>query len=138
MQEPLESYGHVGLIHHMAYPQVMSGEGPILETLEAIALDSFFAAVEVTQMKEAAVRKAAAQMLAVSGLDVIFAAVPPMLQGKLSLCATEAAARRKAVDFCSAMIDQAYELGASILTVASGPDPGEANPGRRWWRSRNR
>jgi len=126
MQEPLASYGHVGLVHHMAYPQVISGEGPILETLEAIALDPFFAAVEVTRMKDSGVRKQAAAMLSVAGMEVVFVAVPPLLQEKLSLCDLSAAKRKKAVDFARGMIDQAYELGASIMVVASGPDPGEA------------
>ncbi len=127
MQEPLESYCHVGLIHPMAFPETLTGEGPILETLEKIAIDPFFSAVEVTQMKDAAVRKQAAVMLDVCALDVIFSAVPPMLQGKLSLCATDRKARTQAVDFGRSMVDQAYELGANILIVASGPDPGEAD-----------
>jgi len=127
MQEPLESYCHVGLVHQMAFPECLAGEGPIVETLERIVTDAFFSAVEVTRMKDPAVRKEAAQMLAVSGMDVIFAAVPPLLQEKLSLCDLDAAGRQKAVDLCKGMIDQAYELGASILVVASGPDPGEGD-----------
>ncbi len=127
MQEMLQSYCHPGLIHHMAFPDTLQGEGPIVETLEQIVLDSFFSAVEVTQMKHAGVRKEAAQMLAVSGMDVIFGAVPPMLQAKASLCDPSATKRKKALDLMRRMIDQAYELGASILVVASGPDPGEAD-----------
>ena len=127
MQEPMESQFHAGIIHHMAFPQVIRGDGPILETLEQIAVDPYFAAVEVTRMKDAAVRKQAAEMLATAGLDVIFAAVPPMLQEGLSLCALDDAARRKALDLTREMMDQAYELGANIMVVASGPDPGEAD-----------
>jgi sugar phosphate isomerase/epimerase len=127
MQEPLESYCHVGVIHHMAFPECLAGEGPVLETLERIVCDDFFSAVEVTRMKDAAVRKQAAGMLAASGMDVIFAAVPPLLQEKLSLCDLDGAARQKAVDLCKGLIGQAYELGASIFVVASGPDPGEAD-----------
>jgi len=126
MQEPLESNCHVGLVHPMAFPECVSGEGPIMETLERIATDTFFSAVEVTRMKDAAVRKQASHLLAVSGLDVIFAAAPALRQEKLSLCDTSQAGRKKAVDFGKVLIDQAYELGASIMVVASGPDPGEA------------
>jgi len=127
MQDPIEAYCHVGIIHPMAFPETMSGEGPILETLEQIACDSFFSAVEVSWMKDVRVRAEAAQMLATAGLDVIYAGQPPLLQRKLSLCSLEVAARRQAVDFCREMIDQAYELGASILAVYSGPDPGGAD-----------
>jgi len=127
MQEPLETYCNVGIVHPMAFPATAGGEGPILETLSHIASDSFFSAVEVTWIKQAKVRADAAAMLATAGMDVIFAAQGPLLQQKLSLCDLSQAGRRKAVDACKALVDQAYELDASILVVASGPDPGEAD-----------
>jgi sugar phosphate isomerase/epimerase len=127
MQEPIESYCHVGLIHPMAFPEVAAGEGPITETLEQIVLDPFFSAVEVTRMKDPAVLREAAQMLAVSGMDVIFSTVAPLLQEKLSLCDLKKTGRQKAIDLCKSLMDQAYQLGASIFVVASGPDPGEAD-----------
>lgn len=127
MQEPLESYCHVGLVHPMAFPECAKGEGPILATLGQIATDTFFSAVEVTRMKQAKVRQEAAQMLAVAGLQVVFGAALPLLQEQLSLSALDQAARQQAVDCCKGLIDQAYELGASIMTVCSGPDPGEAD-----------
>ncbi len=126
MQEPLEAYCHIGIVHPMAFPETGEGEGPILETLEKVATDSFFSAVEVTQMKDASVRREAAALLACAGLDVVFAAQPPLFQSGLSLCDLDAAARQKAVDLCKGLIDQAYELGASIMVVHSGADPGEA------------
>ena len=126
MQEPIEAYCHVGIVHPMAFPEVAGGEGPILETLRTVAEDPFFSAVEVTWMKDAATRAEAARMMSTAGLDVVFLAQTPLLQQKLSLCDLDEAARRKAVDFCKGLIDQAYELGASILGVSSGPDPGEA------------
>jgi sugar phosphate isomerase/epimerase len=111
----------------MAFPDTAEGEGPIIETLSRIAADSFFSAVEVTQMKDAKVRAEAARILATSGMDVIFAAQPALLRQGLSLCDLEPGKRQKAVDACKAMIDQAYELGASILALMSGPDPGESS-----------
>ena len=44
MQDSIYKFMKVGLIHFMAYPQVMKGEGPILETLQKIAEDDFFTA----------------------------------------------------------------------------------------------
>lgn len=127
MQDPIEAYCHIGIVHPMAFPQTMSGEGPILETIEQIAGDSFFSAIEVSWIKDDKVRAEAAKVLATSGLDVIFAAQPPMMQQKLNLCDLNAAVRKQAVDGCKALIDQAYELGAAIMAVYSGPDPGEAD-----------
>jgi len=48
MQNSIYKFMKVGLIHFMAYPQVMKGEGPIFETLQKIAEDDFFTAVEVS------------------------------------------------------------------------------------------
>jgi sugar phosphate isomerase/epimerase len=126
MQDPIEAYCHVGIVHPMAFPQVAAGEGPILDTLHEIATDSFFSAVEVSWMKDRKVRAEAAGLLATAGMDVVFAAQPPLLRQQLSLCDLTQAGRQKAIDQCKELIDQAYELGATILAVVSGPDPGES------------
>ena len=34
MNEPIKKYMKVGLIHFMAYPSTMKGEGPIAETVK--------------------------------------------------------------------------------------------------------
>jgi len=130
MQEPMSAYFHVGIVHPMAFPEVIKGEGPILETLRKICADEFFQAVEVTWIKEAKVRKAAADMLAQSGMDVIFAGQPPLLLQKLNLNSSNEKERKKALDQCKNSVDQAYELGADILAILSGADPGEKGRGR--------
>ncbi len=126
MQEPIEAYCHIGIVHPMAFPEVLQGEGPILDTLTQVALDPFFSAIEVTWIKDASVRGDAAQLLATAGMEVIFAAQPPLMQQNLSLSDPDPDQRRKAVDACKQLIDQAYQLSAAILVVLSGPDPGES------------
>jgi sugar phosphate isomerase/epimerase len=130
MQAPLQAYCHVGIVHPMAFPQVASGEGPIIETLSQIALDPFFSAVEVTWIKDPKVRAEVARLLATAGLDVIFGAQGPLLQQNLSLADLSKSGRQKALDQAKQLIDQAYELGASIFVVLSGPDPGKADRAR--------
>jgi len=127
MQDLIEAYCHVGIVHPMAFPETLTGEGPILETLTRIAGDPFFSAVEVSWMKDRNTRTEAASILATAGMDVVFVAAPPMMQQHLSLCDLNAGARQQAVDRCKSLIDQAYELGAAILVLFSGPDPGEAD-----------
>lgn len=127
MQDPIEAYCHVGIVHPMAFPETLSGEGPILETLTRIAGDPFFSAVEVSWMKDRKTRAKAADILVTAGVDVVFMAAPPLMQQNLSLCDLDDGARRKAIDGCKELIDQAYELRASILVLFSGPDPGEAD-----------
>jgi sugar phosphate isomerase/epimerase len=123
----MQAYFHVGLVHCMAYPEVMKPDAPpslLLETLEEIARDDFFQAVEVSRIDDPARRKEAASLLATSGLEAIFAAQPVLISQKLSLCSLDAAARGRAVQEVIRCIEQAYELGAAILALYSGPDPG--------------
>jgi sugar phosphate isomerase/epimerase len=127
VNEPIESICHIGIIHPMIYPEVMKGEGPIIETLTRIAADDFFSAVEVTQIKDPAVRAEAAKLLAVAGMDVVVAGQPPLLMNKLSLNDPDQAGRQRAIEMCQQSVDQGYELGASIVAVLSGPDPGDAD-----------
>lgn len=98
MQEPIEAYCHIGIVHPMAFPEVLQGEGPILDTLTQVALDPFFSAIEVTWIKDASVRGDAAQLLATAGMEVIFAAQPPLMQQNLSLSDPDPDQRRKAVE----------------------------------------
>lgn len=126
MAEPIESYCRVGVVHFAAYPQCAGGEGPILETLGRIGEDEFFGAVEVTAMRDPALRREARALLDASHMDVIFGCQPAILTEKLSLSSPDRAEQERAVTACREMIDQAYELGARILVVMSGPDPGES------------
>lgn len=127
MQEPIAKYFHVGLIHPMAYPSVIKGEGPILETLKKILDDEYFGAVEVTWIQDPEIRAEAAKMLKCAHVDVIFAGQPPLLTQKLDINAADEADRQKAIEQCKNSVDQAYELGASILVLLSGPDPADGD-----------
>jgi len=125
MQDSIYKFMKVGLIHFMAYPQVMKGEGPILETLQKIAEDDFFTAVEVSWIKDAKVREKAKKLLEVSHLTVAYGAQPRLLVKKLNLNSFDEAERKEAVDEVKAGVDEAYEIGAKGLGFLSGKDPGE-------------
>lgn len=125
MDASIYRYADVGLIHFMAYPQCIRGEGPILETLAEIAEDPFFTAVEVTRIRDPQTRRNAAKLLRESGMRVAFGAQPVLLTQKLSLCNLEEAGRRAAIDEVKSCIDEAYEIGACGLAVLSGPVPAD-------------
>lgn len=123
MYEPMYKYFHVGLIHPMAFPSVIKGEGPVVETLRKILDDEYFSAVEITWIHDSGVRAEVAQMLKYAHVDIIFAGQPPLLLQKLDLNHNEEGSRKAAIDQCKRSVDQAYELGASIMAVLSGPNP---------------
>lgn len=125
MQESMYKFMKVGLIHFMAYPQVMKGEGPILETLQKIAEDDFFTAVEVSWIKDEKVRNKAKKLLEVSHLTVVYGAQPRLLVNNLNLNSFDEEERKKAVREVKAGVDEAYEIEAKSLAFLSGKDPEE-------------
>jgi sugar phosphate isomerase/epimerase len=126
MTEPIESQCRVGVVLPMAYPELAGGAGPVLEKLRRVLEDDYFGAVEVSRIADDAVRREARAMLDSAGVDVVFAGQPTMLADRLNLNAADLADRQRAVAACQALADQAYELGARIMMVMSGPDPGAA------------
>lgn len=124
MTEPIQNYARIGLVHFMAYKSCIGGEGPIIETLEKIAVDPYFEVVEVTHMKDDKVRAQARDLLKSAHMDVAFGAQPILLVNQLNINSPDASHRQKAVDAVKTGIDQAEELGASGCALLSGADPG--------------
>lgn len=125
MRDSLHTYMQVGIVHFMAYPQCLKGEGPIHDTLAKIVEDDFFSAVEVTWVKDPAERQRVKTLLATSHMTVGFGAQPALLTQKLDLNSFDPGERKRAVDQVKACADEAAEIGASAIAVLSGPDPGE-------------
>ncbi len=115
----------VGIVHCMAYPECMKGEGPIYDTLTKIVEDEFFSAVEITWIKDPAERQRVKALLATSHMTVGYGAQPCLLSQKLNLNHFDAGERKRAVDQVRACIDEAAEVGAGAVAVLSGADPGE-------------
>ena len=125
MRDSLQSYMKVGIVHFMAFPNCIKGEGPIYDTLTKIVEDDFFSAVEITWIKDPAERQRVKSLLAASQMAVGYGAQPPLLMGKLNLNSFDAGERQKAIDQVKACTDEAAEVGAKAIAVLSGPDPGE-------------
>ncbi len=121
MLEPISHYMKVGIVHFMAFPDTMKGEGPILQTVETIAEDTYFEAIELTWIKDDAVRKTVAQCLRVAGMTVAYGAQPRLLTTGLNVNDLDETARLSAVATLKAGIDEAVELGATGFAFLSGP-----------------
>ena len=127
MQESIYKFMKPGLVHFMAYPETMGGEGPILETLAETAADDFFTAVEIPRYKDPEVRKKARALLESAGLTIAYAAQLAVLVPGLNPNSLDEAERTKAVDALKEEINIAYEMGAVGLAFLSGKDPGDEN-----------
>ncbi len=125
MQESFYKYMKVGIIHFMAYPATMRGEGPIVETITKIAEDDFFTAIEITRIKDPDVRSKAKEVLISSGLAVGYGAQPVVLTTPLNPNSLDEDERKKAVEVLKQCIDEACYMGAGRMAFLSGKDPGD-------------
>ena len=54
MKEPWQAFLQLGVVHYMAFPECLAGEGPQFDTLKEICHDPFFEAVCVGPIADAA------------------------------------------------------------------------------------
>ncbi|MDV3429581.1 MAG: sugar phosphate isomerase/epimerase [Bacillota bacterium] len=120
MNESMHKYMKIGLIHFMAYPNCMKGEGPIEETLKKIALDDYFDAVEVSWIKDKDLRQRAKKIMDTAHMAAAYGAQPRHLTTGLNINDINEEGRIKAVETLKDGIDEAYEIGALGLGFLSG------------------
>ena len=127
MQDSMYKYMKIGIVHFMAFPEgdSLHGNGPIAKTVEKIATDDFFTAIELTWVNDEDEKEKVKKVLETSGLAVGFAAQPPVLTIPLNPNSLDEAEREKAVKVLKEQINTAYEFGASGMAFLSGKDPGE-------------
>lgn len=120
MYESMHKFIKVGIIHFMAFPSTMRGEGPILETVTKIAADDYFDAIEISWIKDANVRKQVKSILETSHLTVAYGSQPRHLTTGLNINDLDEEGRQKAVATLKEGIDEAYEMGAVGFAFLSG------------------
>lgn len=120
MNESLYKYMRVGLVHFMAFPATIKGEGPVLETIRKIAVDEYFSAIEITTIKDPETRTAVKKMLETSHMTVAYGAQPRLLTTGMNINSLVEEDRQKALDNLIQGIDEAYEIGASSYAFLSG------------------
>jgi len=114
---------NIGIVHSMAYPHLESEEEFIC-TIRDIVEDDFFGAIEVSNLTPQLAEKVG-DILKSAHMDVIYAGQSSLLKAGVSLCSLDEAERNKAIEISKRNIDMAYKIGASVLVVCSGKDPGE-------------
>jgi sugar phosphate isomerase/epimerase len=120
MQESLHDYMRVGLVHFMAYPECMGGDGPVMETIRRLVADPYFEVLEITRINDAEQRRQVRECCEQAGVTLGFGAQPILLGGKLDLNHPDAMERERAVAAVTASIDQAAEMGIGRVAVLSG------------------
>lgn len=132
MDTPWTNYMQVGLVQFMMYPEAMAGNDDVVAGIERVAADPFFDVLEITKIKNPAVRQQVRDIADMGHVDLGFGAQPGLLMNKLNTAALEEAARVAAVDNVKESIDQAYEHGCRLLAMIDGLEswPGEGDKQR--------
>ena len=120
MNDSLYKYMRVGLVHFMAFPSTIKGEGPILETVKKLALDEYFTAIEITTVKNPEERLAVKKVLETSHMTVAYGAQPRLLTTGMNINDLNEEGRQKALANLKEGIDEAYEIGAASFAFLSG------------------
>lgn len=112
MIESIHKYAKIGLIHFMAYPSTIKGEGPIEETIRKIAIDDYFESIEITWIKDGETRKKVKKMLDSSHMSVAYGGQPRLLTTGQNINDLDDSKRQIALSNLKEGIDEAYEIGA--------------------------
>lgn len=120
MNDSFKQYMKVGIILHMAYNGLVTGEGPILDSLYKIAVDDYFDAVEITHIKDNTIRKKAIEMINISHMDVAYGGQPLLLTNNLNINHLDPIERQKAINILKKGIDEAYEINAKGFSFLAG------------------
>lgn len=120
MNDPLRKFMKLGLVHWMAFPDVVKGDGPILETVMEIARDDSFEVLEVSWMNDPDVRRKVAKIADTARLELYYGGMPRQKVTGVNINDLDAKKRRAALDNLKQGIDEAYELGAKGFAFMSG------------------
>ena len=120
MVESIHKYAKIGLIHFMAYPSTIKGEGPIEETIRKIATDDYFDAIEITWIKNEETRIKVKKMLDSSHLTVAYGGQPRLLTTGQNINDIDLGRRNLAITNLKEGIDEAYAMGAIGFAFLSG------------------
>ncbi len=118
---------HLGFVHFMLFPEVMGGDGPIVESLRHLTADDFFQVAEITHIADPDVAKQAKALSASTKLNLGFGVQPILLRNQLNLASLDESHRQAVVARIRDAVDEAYAMGTRVLGLFDGPSsfPGE-------------
>ena len=127
MKEPWQPYLQLGVVHNMAFPECLGGDGPQFETLQQICYDEFFEAVDVGPMNDADERRQCAALLRDCQITVTFACQPAILRNHLDLNAADFATAREVARTINAAKGSgtAQALDGRVVRVRMPGEPDE-------------
>jgi sugar phosphate isomerase/epimerase len=120
MDTAWQKYMQLGVEQFLLYPDLMKGDGPIVETARRIAADPFFEVLEVGLINDPQALIGLKSLTQESGIAFGMCAQPGLLVSVGNLASLEDAGREKAVRCVKGSIDCAYALGARLMAFMDG------------------
>ncbi len=117
----------LSLVHFMAFPEMQTGEGLFIQSIQKVSELDFFGALEMGSINSASLRAEVRKAARDHDLKLAFGAQPIILNKGLNLNDPDHSLRLAAVHNLMAEIDQAVEIGAESFVILSGKDPGGEN-----------
>ena len=117
MKESIHKYFQIGTIQWMSHPPA---DYEVLESIKTICCDDYFDVLEVTQMKDEAVREKARKMLEQAHMRVCYGAQPRLLGTGLNPNDIDEEGRLKAERTLLEAVDEAEYLGAGGIAFLAG------------------
>lgn len=116
----LHDYMQIGIVQFMIYPECISGDGPILETVSSLVDDGFFDFLELGPINSATVRKQVISVMSQARVGIEYDGQPLTLLPGLDLESPDKTQRTRAVNAMKVGIDQAAEFSSPSCGVMSG------------------
>ena len=117
MKDSIHKYFQIGTIQWMSHPPA---DYEVLESIKTICCDDYFDVLEVTQMKDEAVREKARKMLGQAHMRVCCGAQPRLLGTGLNPNDIDEEGRLKAERTLLEAVDEAEYLGAGGIAFLAG------------------
>ncbi len=115
---------YLGIVQYVSFPEVITGEGPILQTLKEILKINAVRAIEISWVKDKDQRKSVKKLLHSWGGKIVFAGSPVLALTHKNLSSLEEPLRMDSIEKGKQIIDEACYLGAHSVLLISGEDPG--------------
>jgi sugar phosphate isomerase/epimerase len=115
---------NLGVVHYVSFPQIITGYGPIVSTLEEILKVDQVQVIEITWINDTEQRSAVREVLHSWDGVVIYSGAPVLAMSQMSLCSLNEELRMDSVNTAKRIIDDACYFGARSVLLISGSDPG--------------
>lgn len=121
MKAPITDYMKIGIVHFMAFPEAMTGEGEGLEqSIRDILADAYFDCIELTRINDPELRARVAGLVAQSGITMTYGAQPQLMRNQENINSLDEALRLRGVERLKRCVDEAYETGAKGIAFLAG------------------